>query len=162
MKKKFPLLLLFSLILFTTGYTATSPSIEKKIFFYGDSIYSGKPLIIIPGKVKWGNVKKMKLKDKISLKILQKALKKNLGRYAAEEPKESKTIGILSVVTGGIGLILLFAGTPIFLIFSLAGIILGIIGLKNQKKTLALIGIILGGVTILLLLIALLAFSLYW
>ncbi len=74
MKKKFSLLLSFSLLLFITGYTTTSPAIGKNIFFYGDSIYSGNSISIIHSKS--GNVKKMKLADKIRSTILQKALKK--------------------------------------------------------------------------------------
>ncbi len=155
MKKIFPLLLCFTILL-PTLYAATSPAKGEILFFYSDSSYAKKPLISIHDQINFGSGRKTTLIDRIKLKIAQKIIKKKLSGHSADEPKESKTLGILSVVTGGIGLILLFAGTPVFLIFSLAGIILGIIGLKNKKKTLALIGIILGAVPILLLVIALL------
>ncbi len=155
------LVLLFTILLLSTVNAATSPGQGETLFFYSNSSYQEKQLICIDKQISFGIRKKTTLIDRISLKIAQKIIKKKLSRHLADEPKESKTLGILSVVTSGIGLILLFAGTPVFLIFSLAGIILGIIGLKNKKKTMALIGLIVGGVSVLLILIALLAFSIY-
>lgn len=72
------------------------------------------------------------------------------------EQREDNLYGLLATILAGVGILLLF--TPIAiagLLFSIAGFVLGLLGLKRDNQmVLAIIGTILGGLVIFLLLLS--------
>jgi hypothetical protein len=111
---------------------------------------------------KLGWVKRMGVK--MAQKNLEKQVRKGKleGTASLENAMRASSAnkrGLLSVIFGALGIIFLFIPSIsiIGLAFSIAGFVLGIIGLsRDEDFTLALIGTILGGVVLVIYLIAIL------
>jgi hypothetical protein len=63
---------------------------------------------------------------------------------------------LVSIISGGLSIILLFLIPLVGLLFGIGGIVFGIVGLKEEGKVLGIIGIVLGSLTILITLILIL------
>lgn len=105
--------------------------------------------------------RKLKFGERISVKLLQWKMKKELKKEKDEEDYRQK--GTLSFLCGLAGFVLLFVpyGVIASIILGILGIIFGIKGLKARKNTLAVIGLILSGATIILILLAV-AYAATW
>lgn len=94
--------------------------------------------------------------ERVGAKIIQKKLNKALSSAKAGGGSGGNTLSLLSCIFGGAGLLLLLVGGGLALLLGLAGIVLGIIGLKKEdSKAMAIIGIVCGGLVILLALLVL-------
>lgn len=112
---------------------------------------------------------KMTWTQKVIAKKIQKQIKKADSPEKVNKAKAGTpdTLALLSLIFGGVGLLLLFAGGGLALLLGVAGLVLGIISLGRIKKgetpasakTMALLGTIFGGVVALLGLIAIAAYS---
>lgn len=115
--------------------------------------------------------RKLKFKEKLGLIIVQKAAKKAVKKRTKKAGNEN-LMGILSLTFGGLsflGTLAAFGGSlPIFaggFLMSIAGITLGIIGLKKKepKRVLSILGIVFGGLSFLfglLIILVIASFSL--
>lgn len=119
--------------------------------------FSTRDLIkLTPGKIKEITGKRMLLKEKIILKLLQIKLKKNLSE---EKIKNENNPGTLSILLGILAIAGLFATSiPVLgfisLFSAIGAVIWGIKGLRrNKKDPSSLIGLILGGAYLLLAII---------
>jgi|GEM_PF-5209414 len=122
-----------------------------------------KPEVVAPAAVKADKkLSKKELKAKVrkdrkKVKAKFKAEKAKRKKIKRERPGKTKrshegggTIGILAIVFGGLGFILAFVAFPVGLLFAIAAIVLGAIGMGGEKRGLALGGLILGVLTILI------------
>lgn len=71
-----------------------------------------------------------------------------------KKQKKAETFSVISFIAALLGVLLLLASNPIFIIFSIAAIIFGAKGLKSPKKKLARIGMIIGIVSLAISLLA--------
>lgn len=97
--------------------------------------------------------------EKVLIKKIQKKVEKTKSSTKAAAPKaKADTVALLSLIFGGLGLILLFAGGGLGLLLGLAGLVMGIVGLSRVKRgvapgssrTMAILGIVFGGIVTLL------------
>lgn len=157
------LILLFILLYFFLPYgnTASFPVIKNKPSVISDSLSLNKILNLSPKDIQRLSGQKMNLIEKLELKIIQKKIKKNLSK--ADEKKSKETVSLIALITGILGLILLFIFPPVSFILILTAIITGIIGVNNnsnqKSRTKALIGLICGLVGVGIFIIALVAFA---
>lgn len=91
--------------------------------------------------------KKLGFFERIKFKLAQKYAKK----LEKSDGSGKKTLSLLALILGGGSLLCLFI-LPLFgILMALAGLILGIVGLKKESsKTMAILGIVFGGLTLLL------------
>ena len=91
--------------------------------------------------------KKLGFFERIKFKLAQKYAKK----LEKSDGFGKKTLSLLALILGGGSLLCLFI-LPLFgMLMALAGLILGIVGLKKESsKTMAILGIVFGGLTLLL------------
>ncbi len=109
--------------------------------------------------------RKLKFKERLGLKIIQKAAKKAEKRMKKKGIKKGQQnenlFGILSISLGGAGLLsALFSGYGA-LSLGIAGLALGIVGLKRDepKRILSILGIVFGGLVILFALLVLIVLA---
>ena len=159
MKQLLLLIFLFGLLLSKT-FAANNSFKIAPFNPHVDSLSITRILSLSPQEVKRLTGYKLNLIERLEWKILQKKLKKNLGHPEVKKSKD--TISTIALITGVLGLILLFIVPGVGFILLLIGIITGIIGLNNndnpKSRRKALIGLIAGIVGVLLTLIALIAF----
>ena len=107
--------------------------------------------------------RKLKFKEKLGLLIIRKAVKKSK-RKKVRTSGSGNLMGVLSLTLGVLSIpaIALAVESPYFLVmgllFSIAAVTLGIIGLKRKesKRVFSILGIIFGGAILFLTLMALL------
>ena len=157
------LLLLTTVIVFAFIASGYAPTIHSKnSFVFPMSLQEF--LTLTPHKYHELTGKKITLKEKIFLKILQIKLKKRLfdNKAVFHNPNEKSTskfpYGAISLVSGIAAVIIILIAIwsiiPYFL--AAAAIVFGLVGLKKNKKDIAsLIGLILGGAFYLLVLLGL-------
>ncbi len=114
-------------------------------------------LSLTPKQVEAKTGEKMSLVQKMGLKIAQKRFKKELKKNPdARAEGNLDVVGLLSLIFGGLGLILLFTPLGLLgLLLGIAGFVMGFVGMKKDgaNKVFRILGIVFGGLTILLLLI---------
>lgn len=158
MKKLLSLLPVFYLLLHTEGYAATLPATEKVLFVSTTEIPAKQPSALHKNSFLQKGLLRIKLKERIIKSLYLKALNKRWNASAPAESGERNIAGIVSLISSIIGAALIFLFTPLGLLFTVAGIAVGIIGLKHKKKTAAVIGLIIAGATLILLLVAFISF----
>ncbi|WP_247235753.1 DUF4190 domain-containing protein [Telluribacter sp. SYSU D00476] len=108
-------------------------------------------------------------KERMITRKLEKKISKASAPKEAGANGQSKTIPRLSLIFGGLGLLMLILGIVpgIAILFGIAGLVLGIVGLSQirrgesprSSKAAALLGLIFGGAVILFLLLAIYAIA---
>lgn len=95
--------------------------------------------------------RKLKFKEKLGLRIIQKAAKKAIKKRTGTKANEN-LFGILSISLGGAGLLSAFLYGYGALALGIAGIALGVVGLKRDepKRILSILGIVFGSLVLLL------------
>ncbi len=106
--------------------------------------------------------RKLKLRERMGLKIVHNAVKKmnkKINKKRKESSAKENLFGIIGTAAGGLGLSTFFTGYGGFTL-GVAGIVFGIISLKREepKKIFGILGIVLGGLAVLLSIIWLLIF----
>ncbi len=101
--------------------------------------------------------RKLKLREKLGLKIIHGAVKrmgKKMAKAKAKPRAKDNLFSIIGISAGGAGLVGFFSGVG-GIVLGAAGIVFGIIGLKKEepKRILAILGIVFGGLAILISLI---------
>ena len=99
--------------------------------------------------------KKLRLKEKIGLKILQWKVKRQMNDQATPEQIR---LGRLSLIFGALALVLIFVPIGIIAIVGLgcaiAGLVLGIKSINGNSNVMGILGVVFSGLVLLLLLIA--------
>ncbi len=105
-------------------------------------------------KLKWNQQLAFKIAQKNFTRKVQKGgLDENLNFHEAANVSPANRTGRLSLILSSVGLVFFFIPVVniIGLGFSLAGLILGIIGLrKDEDQTMAIIGMVIGGLGVLI------------
>lgn len=102
---------------------------------------------------------KLKWKEKIVYKVVKWKLKKKM---RSEPTEKQKTLGLLSLAFGVLGVALIFVPTAVGILgilFAIAGFVLGIKSLKGNSNAPGLIGLILSSAVILVLILAVIALA---
>ena len=94
-----------------------------------------------------------KKKNKQSLSKVFNFFKRKKQKFTISSPHWAN---IVSIITGGLSLLIVFFVPLVGLLLAIAGFVFGIVGLKEEGKILGLIGLILGGLVILIFLIIIL------
>jgi len=101
--------------------------------------------------------KKLKLKEKIGLKIFQWKMKRKLKNGETVDPKLLK-LGRLSLIFGIIALVFIFIPVGVIALLGLgcaiAGLVLGIKSLKGNSNVPGLLGVVFSSLVLVLLLVA--------
>lgn len=158
------LLLLCSLLF--TAKAATFPYAAG----YPPADSAAKPslLLIQPKAPETAMGKKLHWYERWQLKILQKKLAKRMQDNGRPVSKTIKVLSVISLVAAGLAIATLLAGSGVGLLFLLAGIVTGIIGLAGnpnrgeKHRTMAILGIVVSGLMILLIFVAILAWAGIW
>jgi hypothetical protein len=108
--------------------------------------------------------RKLKLKERLGFAIIKKAAKKaskKMNKKRTKAAANENIFGILSISLGGAGLLSTFFYGVSGLLLSIAGITLGIIGLKRDepKRILSILGIVFGSIVLLLALLVIAVFA---
>ncbi len=116
-----------------------------------------------PKEIKAKTGQKLRLMERLGLKMLQKKYRKakESGEEFSPEDARDNLFGIIGISLAGFGLIFSFLFWPIGFIFGVAGLVMGILGLKRDQETAiswAAIGV--GGLTVLLSIIAIFVIAL--
>lgn len=161
--RRFLLLLFFAGMYSSSIMAATAPSsvAHKNIHVIltenkPRTIYIRPILSLTPEQYKNLTGKKLRLKDRIILKVLQWKIKKQLNTPA--DITLLKKLGILSLIFGVLGFIFIFTGLGalglIGVCLAIAGLILGIKSLKGNTNVPGIIGIVFSGLVLVLILLA--------
>ncbi len=142
------LIILFAIPSFATISTINPiPQKEKKRKNIFKELSSEELLTLSNSEIKEKVGRKLKLREKLALKIIRKIAKNSKKKKTEKDGPKKNIYGILSLTFAIAGLcLLLFPLFGLLLVFS--AIALGIIGLINDepKKGLSIGGIIVGGV----------------
>ena len=99
--------------------------------------------------------KKLKLKEKIGLKVLQWKVKRKMNDQATPEQIR---LGRLSLIFGILALVLIFVPIGIIAIVGLgcavAGLVLGIKSIKGNSNVMGILGVVFSGLVLFFLLLA--------
>lgn len=106
--------------------------------------------------------RKLKLKERMGLKIIQKVgkkMEKKMKKKGTKAAANENLFGIIAISAGGAGLLSFITGYG-GVVFGVGGIVLGIISRKRDepKKILGILGIVFGALAILLSILALALF----
>ena len=104
---------------------------------------------------------KMTFRERVATKILDKKINKFMKKNEAHKAGGGgNTFSLLGLIFGGSSLLLIWVLGLVGILFALAGIIFGIIGLKKEdSKVMAILGIVFGSLTMFLLLLAVIIFA---
>jgi hypothetical protein len=112
--------------------------------------------------------KKMPWPQKLALKIAQKKAAKKIAKGKLDPNAavaSGNTLSLLSLIGGAGGLLLIwipYIGL-LGLAMAIAGLVLGLVAMKNEgSNTMNLLGVILGGLTLLLFLVAVIIVATFW
>lgn len=158
-----PLLLsiLVLCIISNKTYAATFPSGHNSFAPQVDSALLKRIVSLNPNEVHRLSRQKMHLVQRIEWKILQRKIKKSVVNEDEKNPKE--TVAFISLITGLLGLVLIFLFPLLGFPLLLTAIITGIIGMNNNKDSKsrrnAIIGLIAGSLGLLLVTLAIIAFA---
>ncbi len=164
MKKVLKPLLLSILVLCIISikaYAATSPSGHNSFALHVDSALLKKIISLNQNEIHRLRGHKLHFLQRIEWRILQRKIKKSVVNADEKNPKE--TVAFISLITGLLGLVLIFLIPILGFPLLLTAIITGIIGMNNNKdpksRRNAIIGLIAGSLGLLLILLALAAFA---
>ena len=100
---------------------------------------------------------KMSFTKKLAFKMVQNKVKKQVakGKVDASAPASGNTMSLLSLIFGASGILLIWIVGLVGLLLGIAGLVLGLVSMKNDgSNVMNLLGTIFGGLTVLLYLAA--------